>query len=52
VQYLLSAEKGRIVSLLECAESRTKILIPDEIELPPDIERVKLRNAVFVMAGP
>jgi ppGpp synthetase/RelA/SpoT-type nucleotidyltranferase len=47
VQYLFSAEKAKMVSLLT-TDGRTKILIPEEIELPGDIDRAHLRNAVFV----
>jgi len=47
VQYLLKAEKEKMVSLLS-GETQTKILIPDEIELPADMNRTQLRNAVFV----
>jgi hypothetical protein len=50
VQYLFSAEKARMVSLLT-TDGRTKILIPEEIELPGDIDRAQLRNAVFVSTG-
>jgi ppGpp synthetase/RelA/SpoT-type nucleotidyltranferase len=51
VQYLLDAEKEKIVSLLKGEEGRTRILIAEEIELPADIDRAELRNAVFVPAG-
>jgi hypothetical protein len=50
VQYLFSAEKAKMVSLLT-TDGRTKILIPEEIELPGDIDRAQLRNAVFVTTG-
>jgi ppGpp synthetase/RelA/SpoT-type nucleotidyltranferase len=48
VQYLFSAEKEKMVALLERHESRTKILIPEEVELPADVDRARLRNAIFV----
>lgn len=50
VQYLLNAEKEKMVSLLKSEGNKTRILIPEEIELPVDIERTQLRNAVFVTA--
>lgn len=48
VQYLFDAEKDKMLSLLKDEKSRKRILIPDEIELPPDIDRAELRNAIFV----
>jgi ppGpp synthetase/RelA/SpoT-type nucleotidyltranferase len=48
VQYLFKSEKERMVSLLTTGEDEIKILIPEEIELPADIDRTLLRNAVFV----
>lgn len=48
VQYLFLNEKDRMVSLLRNDKSRIKILIPEEIELPADIDKTGLRNAVFV----
>lgn len=51
VQYLLNAEKEKMVALLEGEERETKILIPDEIELPACINKTRIRNAVFVTAG-
>ncbi len=48
VQYLLTAEKDKMVSLLKRDKSRTRILIPEEVELPEDIDRTQLKNAVFV----
>lgn len=50
VQYLLNAEKEKMVALLEGEEKESKILIPDEIELPACINREKVKNAVFVTA--
>lgn len=51
VQYLFVNEKERMVSLLRNDKCRTKILIPEEIELPADIDKTELRNAVFVKGG-
>jgi ppGpp synthetase/RelA/SpoT-type nucleotidyltranferase len=48
VQYLFDAEKDKMVSLLTGDRVRTRVLISEEIELPPDIDPSKLRNAVFV----
>lgn len=48
VQYLLNAEKEKMVSLLKSDESQTRVLIPEEIEMPADVDRTQLRNAVFV----
>jgi hypothetical protein len=50
VQYLLGAEQDKMIRLLENPESRTKILIPDEVELPEHMDRGRLRNAIFVAA--
>ena len=49
VQYLFDAERDKMLSLLRSDKVRVRILIPQEIELPPDIERADLRNAVFVL---
>lgn len=49
VQYLLSAERNRMVSLLKRPRLRTKVLIPKEIELPEDVDVGEMRNAVFVV---
>jgi ppGpp synthetase/RelA/SpoT-type nucleotidyltranferase len=51
VQYLLVNEKEKMVFLLRDNKSRTKVLIPEEIELPADIDKTGLRNAVFVKGG-
>jgi len=48
VQYLLNAEKEKMVSLLTRGESQTRVLIPEEIELPADIDRRQIKNAIFV----
>ncbi len=51
VQYLFTAEREKVLSLLSAEEGPRRVLIPDEIELPADIDRAQLRNAVFVAAG-
>jgi ppGpp synthetase/RelA/SpoT-type nucleotidyltranferase len=51
IKYLLVAERERMMSLLRGSKGRTKVLLSEEIELPPDIDRARLRNAVFVTAG-
>ena len=48
VQYLFDAEKDKMVVFLKNEKTRTKILIPAEIELPVELDRSELRNAVFV----
>jgi len=50
VQYLFRAEPDRMISLLT-KESRTRILIPEEIELPEKIDRAQIKNAVFTTRG-
>jgi ppGpp synthetase/RelA/SpoT-type nucleotidyltranferase len=50
VQYLLGAEKDKMVALLENPDPRTKVLISDEIELPGDVDRTRFTNAIFVAA--
>ena len=49
VQYLFEIERDKMLSVLRSAEGRVRILISEEIELPQDIERGELRNAVFVI---
>ena len=51
VQYLLGSETEEMLSFLKCRDGRTKVLIPQEIELPEDVDRAELRNVVFVMDG-
>ena len=51
VHYLLSAERDRMMRVLT-GDGRTKVLIPAELEFPPDIDRQALRNAVFVGEAP
>ncbi len=48
VQYLFEAEKEKMISLLKSDEARIRILIPEEVELPADIDRAQLKKAVFV----
>lgn len=50
VQYLFKAEKEKMIALLS-GSTQTRILIPDEIELPADIDRGQLRNALLVPAA-
>ena len=51
VQYLLSAEKDKMVSFLRRPNLRTKVLLPKEIELPEDVDVGEVENAVFVIDG-
>jgi hypothetical protein len=51
VQYLLSDEKARMVSVLTSPRVKTRILIPSEVEFPPDLDRATLSNAVFIAAS-
>src|SRR6185436_6756111 len=51
VQYLFVSERKKMISLLRDDKSRTRILIPEEIELPADIDRAELKNAIFVKGG-
>lgn len=48
VQYLFEAEQAKMISLLNNEKSRTRILIPEEVSLPDDINRADLRNAIFL----
>jgi hypothetical protein len=48
VQYLFDAEKDMMIKFLKNDKIRTKILISSEIELPADLDRSEVRNAVFV----
>ena len=48
IQYLLDAEKDKVLGLLRGNERRPKILLPREIVLPGDAEESELRNAVFL----
>ncbi len=48
VQYLFTAERDKMVSFLSSRDVRNKVLIPSEVELPADIDRAQLRNAVFI----
>lgn len=48
VQYLFGAEKDKIVRFLESGQARFKVLIPNEIEIPIDLDRARCRNAIFV----
>lgn len=48
VQYLLNAEKEKMLALLNNDKTKTKVLIPGEIHLPDDVDRTLLKNAIFV----
>ena len=48
VQYLFFAEKDRMIALLKDRSGKAKVLIPEEIELPANLDRSKLANAVFL----
>jgi ppGpp synthetase/RelA/SpoT-type nucleotidyltranferase len=48
IQYLFNSEKERMVSLLKSGKKRTRILIPEEIDLPAGIDRSQLKNGVFI----
>jgi hypothetical protein len=50
VQYLFTAERAKLIELLSAAGSRAKVLIPREIELPGDVDKSSLINAIFVPA--
>ena len=51
VQYLLTAKRDEMLSLLEGTKGRARVLISREIELPRHIDGEKLKNAVFVVEG-
>lgn len=51
VQYLFHAEQVKMTALLSDPDSRIKVLIPEEIELPVDVDRDTLTNAIFVATG-
>jgi len=51
VQYLFETEREKMISLLKDGKSKVRVLIPEEIELPEDMDQTELRNAVFVKAG-
>ena len=49
VQYLFASEKDRLIEMLGRREGRlVRVLIPAEIDLPADIDRTRLPNAIFV----
>gem|GEM_PF-3860290 len=50
VQYIFAAvEKAKLVTYLEATDSRlTQVLIPSEVDIPDDVDRSRLRNAIFV----
>lgn len=49
IQYLFAAEKDRLIRMLESKDRRpVRVLIPTEIDIPIDIEKGQLTNAIFV----
>ena len=51
VQYLFEAEQEKMMFLLTAEKSRTRILIPLEVELPPGVKPADMKNAVFVVGN-
>lgn len=51
IQYLLEAEQEKMTALLTRDNSRNKILIPVEIELPVEVKAADLKNAVLVFGN-
>jgi hypothetical protein len=51
VQYLLDAERDKMISLLQSDQSSRRVLIPGEIEFPAEVDRSLLKNALFVTAA-
>jgi len=50
IQYLFDAEKDRLLAYLSRDNVRTRILIPEEIQIPADADPGRLKNAVFIAA--
>lgn len=48
VQYLMHAEKEKMIALLGRENSSFRVLVPEEVVLPDDIDLRQLRNAVLV----
>ena len=49
VQYLFVAEKDRLTQMLKKSDRRpTRVLIPQEVEIPADVDKAGLVNAIFV----
>lgn len=49
IQYLFKYEKDKLSELLtRDARKSFRVLIPDEVEIPEDLDRGTLRNAIFV----
>jgi ppGpp synthetase/RelA/SpoT-type nucleotidyltranferase len=48
VQYLINVERGKMMRALTASNSRFKILIPTEIDLPPDFDPKSCANAIFL----
>jgi ppGpp synthetase/RelA/SpoT-type nucleotidyltranferase len=50
IQYLFDAEQEKVLHYLRKEKARTRILIPEEVELPVGTDKSALRNAVFIVA--
>lgn len=48
IQYLFGAEKQKMVDLLTAPTGRRRVLVPAEVEVPADISRAALVNAILV----
>jgi len=48
VQYLFNAERERMLRFLRKSGTDTKVVIPEEIELPADMNPSEFRNAIVV----
>lgn len=48
VQYLAEAARDKLEEALTSTRSRFKVLIPAEIDLPPDLDRTTCCNAIFL----
>jgi hypothetical protein len=51
VQYLFHAEQGKMTTLLSGPDSKMKVLIPEEIELPASVNVDTFKNAVVIRPG-
>jgi ppGpp synthetase/RelA/SpoT-type nucleotidyltranferase len=48
IQYLVYAEKDKMMALLQGEPKKVMIVIPEEVELPTGIDRAQCRNAIFI----
>ena len=48
IQYLMDGAKDKMLQALTTTSGRFKILIPQEVALPSDLDRALCRNAIFV----